>query len=102
FAIFKKISSSKQWVYVPEEFLKWNDIFYALFKPLFAAFCYIEPVLWQGRDLMRWVKDEYIANLTDFGFLYAHLLSRCGLRMKEAGISPESCINWFENQAIEK
>jgi hypothetical protein len=102
FSIFKKVAASKQLVYVPEEFLKWSDVLYALFKPLSAMFCYIEPVLLQNRNLMRLAKDEYMANLTDFGFLYAHLLSRCGIRMKEAGIEPESCINWFENQSIEK
>ncbi len=100
--VFLKIKQSKKTIILPEEFLTFPDYLDTFLTPLRALWHRVRAPLFERIDFNLLVKEEYYSNLTEFGLLYAVLLSRVGSRFKEANIKPLGIINWTENQAIEK
>ncbi len=100
--LFQKVLKSKKNIIFPEEFLKFQDYLYAFSAPWRALRLKLSPPSYGRYQLDRLLKEEYYANLTEFGFLYATLLSCLGKRFKESGLFPRGIINWMENQAFEK
>jgi hypothetical protein len=100
--LFREVFKSKKNIIFPEEFLKLQDYLYAFLAPWRALRLRLFSPCYGRYQLERLLKEEYYANLTEFGFLYATLLSCLGKRFRENGLSPQGIINWMENQAFEK
>lgn len=100
--LYQKVLESKKAIVFPEEFLKLQDYLYTFLMPLRALRLKLNPPPYGQYQLGRLLKEEYCANLTEFGFLYATLLFCLGKRLKEHNLAPKGIINWMENQALEK
>lgn len=100
--LYQKIIKSKKTIIFPEEFLKLQDYLYTFLAPVRALSLRLSAPFYGRYQIGRLLKEEYYSNLTEFGFLYATLLSCLGKRFKEHNLFPLGIINWMENQALEK
>lgn len=100
--LYLKVLKSKKVIIFPEEFLRLQDYFYAFSMPFRALSLRLVSPPYGRYQLGRLLDEDYRTNLTEFGFLYAVLLSCLGKRFKEHGLAVKGIINWMENQALEK
>ncbi len=100
--LLSKVKESKENIVFFEEFLKLKDYLYTFLTPLRALRYRIRPPLLHNFNLSRLIKEEYYANLTQFSFLYAILLSCFGKRVKERDLRLSGLVNWCEFQSFER
>lgn len=100
--LYQKVAKSEKTIIFPEEFLKIQDYLYTFLAPLRALTLRLPAPSYGHYQLGSLLREEYYANLTEYGFLYATLLSCLGKRFKEHNLAPLGIINWMENQALER
>ena len=100
--LYQKAAESEKNIVFPEEFLKLRDYLYTFLAPLRALSIKLPAPFYGQYQLGPLLREEYYANLTEYGFLYATLLSCLGKRWKEHSLAPLGIINWMENQVVER
>jgi hypothetical protein len=99
---YKALRNSNKNYLLKEDFLKWEDYFYAWGYVLRSLFLEIPSVHFSGVNVKPLVVEE-IRSLKEIGPAMTALLNyRFSHRLKEKGIVLKLVVNWFENQIVDK
>jgi len=101
FTLFTRIRKSGTCFIVPEIYLKITDLLYTWCFPLRLLFGKIISVPFRTTDYAEILREDTIKDKFEDG-LEAILMYRLTARLRCAGIRPEYCIDWYENQAINR
>jgi len=95
------ISSEKKYLF-KEEYLKFNDYFFALAHYIRSRSIALEPVYFECVDVTPLVIED-LRNVSCFESIFVALLNyRFAKRLSDAGVHLKTVIDWFENQMVDK
>jgi len=99
---YRALRNSTKNYLLKEDFLKWEDYFYAWAYVLRSRFLKIPSVHFSGINIKALVVEE-IRSLNEVGPAMTALLNyRFSRRLKEKDIGLKMVVNWFENQIVDK
>jgi hypothetical protein len=98
FTLFFRINRSNTKFIIPEQYLKISDLFHAFGHPIYQIFKKYRAPSFRSIDYSESIKEDSLNDKFEDS-LEAILFYRLTERLKNDGIHPERCIDWYENQA---